>query len=524
MIRKLAAFLLVAMSAFGCRSVIEQPFVTESNDTIPMQYLITESRVGPVLKGTTIQRLKSIYGEGQVKQLLTSETQTADTTDNVQTYYVYDDENRLLFIARANDRNGNNQSIDQITVKDNRFRTQKNIGANSTIGDVAAAYDDLSVVQYDGSGLAVFLPSVDGYLGVKSWQVSGFDPNFVTDIPIDSIAPDTRPQFLTVNWASQETNILSPKFWRDMARKLLTWTFTELPSILVLIGVFVVMLRMLKFLVKKVQNVAVNKVTRNEDIDTQEATKRIATISGIIHGVGRILLWTIFLLIFLSKININIGPILASAGIVGLAVGFGAQELVRDFISGFFMLLEDQLRTGDMAIINGTTGVVEKIELRTVTLRDSSGVVHIFQNGKINSLSNMTKEWSAIIIEVGVSYESDIDRVMELMRNVGNEMAATEAFGSMMLGSADVLGVEELADSAVVIKTVIKTRPMQQWTVKREYQRRIKLAFDKEGIEIPYPHISIYTGEATKAMPVRIDKAEGKAADHDNDNSKNGKA
>ena len=220
------------------------------------------------------------------------------------------------------------------------------------------------------------------------------------------------------------------------------------------------------------------------------------------------MLWTIFLLILLSKININIGPILASAGIVGLAVGFGAQELVRDFISGFFILLEDQLRTGDYAIINGTTGLVERIELRTITLRDLSGVVHIFQNGKIDTLSNMTKEWSAIVLEIGVAYKENIDYVMEVMAEVGKEMRQESDFGKYMLDDVEVLGLDDFGDSSMSIKGTIKTKPMHQGRIKREYQRLRKIAFDTKGIEIPFPHLSLYTGEATKPMPIKMVKEE----------------
>jgi small conductance mechanosensitive channel len=138
----------------------------------------------------------------------------------------------------------------------------------------------------------------------------------------------------------------------------------------------------------------------------------VKTLVGILHGIGKVIIWTIVVMIMLPKFGVNIAPILTGAGIVGLAVGFGSQELVRDFISGFFMILENQIRTGDVAIINGTSGLVEKIELRTITLRDFSGVVHVFQNGKVNTLSNMTKEWSAIVFDVGVAYKEDPDRVM----------------------------------------------------------------------------------------------------------------
>src|SRR5690606_27520050 len=141
------------------------------------------------------------------------------------------------------------------------------------------------------------------------------------------------------------------------------------------------------------------------------AQKRVVTLTDILSGILVIVIWTMFIMILLTKIGINIAPILASAGIIGLAVGFGAQELVRDFISGFFMLLDDQIRVGDVAVINGTSGSVEKMELRTITLRDFSGVVHIFQNGKVNTLSNMTKGWSAMVFDIGVAHKEDVDNV-----------------------------------------------------------------------------------------------------------------
>ncbi|HYX07835.1 MAG TPA: mechanosensitive ion channel family protein, partial [Bacteroidales bacterium] len=196
------------------------------------------------------------------------------------------------------------------------------------------------------------------------------------------------------------------------------------------------------------------------------------------------------------------------AGILGLAVGFGAQELVRDFISGFFILLENQIRAGDVAIINGTGGLVEKIELRTTSLRDFSGTVHVFQNGKINSLSNMTKEWSAIVFDMGVAYKEDVDHVMKVMKEVGDEMKSSEEYGPNILEPIEIFGVDQFADSAVVIKARLKTKPIQQWTIGREYRRRLKIAFDREGIEIPFPHTTLYWGEEIKPLQVNMNKPE----------------
>ncbi len=250
------------------------------------------------------------------------------------------------------------------------------------------------------------------------------------------------------------------------------------------------LLRMMRSLLKRVKSLLVKRAERDAKVDTDEAEKRVNTMIGIAGGLLSIVGWSTILLIILSHLNINIGPILASAGVVGVAVGFGAQELVRDFISGFFILFDDQIRSGDIAVVDGTQGLVEKIELRTITLRDASGVVHIFQNGKINNLSNMTKEWSAIILNIGVSYNEDVDSVIEVMKQVGQEMRQSPEFGSFII-DVEVQGLDDFADSALVIRMSIKTRPMKQWVVKREYQRRLKIAFDKAGIEIPFPQVVV---------------------------------
>jgi small conductance mechanosensitive channel len=208
-------------------------------------------------------------------------------------------------------------------------------------------------------------------------------------------------------------------------------------------------------------------------------------------------------MIALKKFGVDIGPILASVGIIGVAVGFGAQELVRDFISGFFILLENQVRTGDVAVINGTGGLVEKIEMRTITLRDFSGTVHVFQNGKINTLSNMTREWSAMVFDIGVAYKENVDEVMDVMREVGEELQSDENFKKAFLEPIEIFGLDSFGDSAIVIKARIKTKPIQQWTVGREYRRRLKAAFDAKNIEIPFPHTTVYWGE--EISPLKLD-------------------
>jgi len=246
------------------------------------------------------------------------------------------------------------------------------------------------------------------------------------------------------------------------------------------------------------------KESRESDEPPSESSKRVETLIRLIRQAARIGIWLTVLLIILKEIGVDIRPILASAGILGLAIGFGAQNLVRDFISGFFFILENQVRVGDVAIINGTGGLVEQINFRTIVLRDLAGVVHVFPNGTVNTLSNMTNDWSAYVFEIGVAYKENTDKVVEVMKKVGAELKKDPLNGVLMLDEPEIFGVEKFADSAVNIKGRIKTKPIKQWQVGREYLRRIKLAFDDAGIEIPFPHRTLYFGEASKPFDVEI--------------------
>ena len=208
-------------------------------------------------------------------------------------------------------------------------------------------------------------------------------------------------------------------------------------------------------------------------------------------------------LMLLRELNVDIMPILTGAGILGLAVGFGAQTLVKDLIAGFFLILENQIRVGDVASINGTGGFVEAVNLRTVLLRDLEGVVHVFPNGSIETLSNLTKDFSYYVIDVGVAYKEDTDAVTDVLSEVGAELAADPDYRLSVLEPLEVLGVDAFEDSQVTIKIRIKTVPLKQWAVGRELRRRIKTAFDAKQIEIPFPHVSVYFGEASKPFPFR---------------------
>ncbi len=299
-------------------------------------------------------------------------------------------------------------------------------------------------------------------------------------------------------------------FWSQFANGLSNWLIKDLPGILILIVLLIVMLRVSSGLISRLKSVLSKRMAHNGEEPDLEVEKRVNTLMGILRKTVSVIIWSIFIMIILKKINIDIAPILAGAGIIGLAVGFGAQELVKDLITGFFILLEDQIRTGDVAVINGTSGTVEKLELRTITLRDAGGVVHVFQNGKINTVSNMTKDWSAILFNIGVAYKENISQVMQLMQEVGDGMFAEEEYKVKMLDSIEVSGLNSFDDSALVIRGRIRTKPGQQWGIGREYRKRLKETFDVHNIEIPFPHQTIYWGEEIQPLKLSIEGKEKK--------------
>jgi moderate conductance mechanosensitive channel len=265
-------------------------------------------------------------------------------------------------------------------------------------------------------------------------------------------------------------------------------------------------LRIIYLLLHRMEKVLISTKEPTETVPGS-TKKRVATLSGILRTIARFAIWGVVLIICLDQVGVNITPIIAGAGIAGLAFGFGAQNLVRDVISGFFMILEDQVHVGDVAIINGTGGLVEAITFRTIVLRDLSAVVHVFPNGTISTLSNMTKEWSAFVINVGVAYKEDTDRVVEVMRQVAEELRQDPVHQESILQPIEIFGVDNFGESEVTIKARIRTKPIKQWSVGREYRRRLKKAFDAQGIEIPFPHRSLYVGEATKPLEILMKQA-----------------
>jgi small conductance mechanosensitive channel len=230
---------------------------------------------------------------------------------------------------------------------------------------------------------------------------------------------------------------------------------------------------------------------RSPDLET---AKRADTLCAILRGVALVVLLAVCGMVVITQLGVNLGPLLAAVGIGGLAIGFGAQNLVRDVISGFFILLEDQVRVGDVVQLDGQGGLVEAVTLRHIRLRDLAGTVHYFPNGSIGRVANMTKEFSYYVIDMGIAYREDADRVMEVMRRVADEMRGEEPWSLDILEPLEVLGVDKFADSAMVIRARIKTRPIRQWAAGREFNRRIKKAFDEARIEIPFPHRTLFWG------------------------------
>jgi moderate conductance mechanosensitive channel len=276
--------------------------------------------------------------------------------------------------------------------------------------------------------------------------------------------------------------------WSQLLQKAIEWVVTSGLRIVLIVILTLVALRVTRFVSSRLFGFSV-KAT---DV---EFKKRMDTLSSITHHILLVAILFLAAIIILGELGVEIGPVIAAAGIVGVAIGFGAQSLVQDVISGFFMLLEDQIRVGDVIQVGDQGGVVEKITLRTVILRDLSGNVHFIRNGQIQVVTNMTKEYGRYVFDIGVAYKEDVDHVIEVVKRVDGELRGNPDFKDDILEPIEILGLDKFADSAVIIKARIKTKPIKQWAVGREFNRLLKRRFDEEGIEIPFPHVTLYIGQ-----------------------------
>ena len=244
-------------------------------------------------------------------------------------------------------------------------------------------------------------------------------------------------------------------------------------------------------LVRFIANRIVKAVDDGNDSHLSLREKRGQTVAQLLRSVGRVVIVLVATLLSLD-IFFDIGPLLAGAGILGLAISFGAQSLVKDIISGFFILLENQFAVGDVIETAGKSGTVERMTLRVVMLRDLRGVLHIIPNGQMTVVSNQTRGWARAVVEVGVGYDVDVDRALEVFRDEGAAFHKDPIWEHRLDGAPEVLGIESLSDSAVMIRTVLRTLPGEQWAAAREFRRRLKARLDREGIEIPYPQRTVH--------------------------------
>ncbi len=258
-----------------------------------------------------------------------------------------------------------------------------------------------------------------------------------------------------------------------------------------------------------VPRVVVRTLTRRPGETEDEAKKRSITLSRVLVGAVQVFIFLIAIFMILSELGIDIAPILAGAGVVGIAIGFGAQSLVKDIVAGLFIILENQYRVGDWVKIADVEGLVEDVNLRRTVLRDFSGAVHTVPNGEIRVASNLTKEWSRVNMNVSVAYGEDLDHVISVINRVGRELADDPEWAPSILSPPQALGVDKLGDSGIEIKILGDTRPMRPWAIMRELRLRLKKAFDKEGIEIPWPHTKVYFGNSPYAKDSQ-DSAGGK--------------
>ena len=273
-------------------------------------------------------------------------------------------------------------------------------------------------------------------------------------------------------------------------REALQWNTILRIAIVVVFAL--VVYRLIKILIDRLLQ---REIDEEDPLVRRLREQRAQTLASLLGSVALVAIIIVVALTILDILLDNIGPILASFGILGLAFSFGAQSLVKDVITGTFMLMEGQFGIGDVIRVGDVAGAVERITLRTTILRDLEGVVHIIPNGEIKRVSNLTKAWSRAVLNIGVAYKEDVDHVMDVLRDLLAEFYADAEWRALLLEEPQVPGVDAFGDSAVIIRVMAKTLPLKQWDVARELRRRIKNRFDQEGIEIPFPHMTMYWGD-----------------------------
>ncbi len=276
-------------------------------------------------------------------------------------------------------------------------------------------------------------------------------------------------------------------------RNLYFWFLDHAPNIIFILVAMIVLYMLVQLMGGRLTKLIADRGVRGSP---EERHGRARTLVTAFQQAGSVLILVGGSLMVLDEVGIPIAPLLGGAAVLGLAVAFGAQNLIKDFFQGFMILLENQYKLNDVIQIGDHSGVVERITLRTTILRGLDGTLHFIPNGQIEAVSNMTHGWSRALFDLGVGYGEDVDRVIEVIRDECSKLRDDPQFGMVILEDMEMLGVDDFADSAVMIKFFIKTIPLKQWSIRRELMRRLKHRFDKEGIEIPFPHRTLYLRSA----------------------------
>lgn len=267
-------------------------------------------------------------------------------------------------------------------------------------------------------------------------------------------------------------------------RDWVSGAFAPAISIIAIVLISFLILRLMRSIVRR----TISRLIERGDQPTREVTLKANTLTYVIESAGRLIVIVVAGMMVLSNLGFNIAPLIASAGVAGIAIGLGAQSLIKDFINGFFILLEDQFSIGDVISVNDNSGLVEQLNLRRTGLRTLDGAFIIIPNGDIRTVTNKTKGWSRAMIDVDVSYDDDVDYAMAVLRDLLDDFQEDPEFGPVITAPAEITGVEALGPYQVTIRVLVKTLPAEQWRVQRELRRRIKRAFERAGITMPYPH------------------------------------
>lgn len=271
-------------------------------------------------------------------------------------------------------------------------------------------------------------------------------------------------------------------------------------QVLIIVAVTWILLWLVKKAVRKLINARIPQIREESE---EQLSSRSETLASVVNRVISFITWFIAFMMILTVFGINVAPIIAAIGLAGLAVGFAAQNIIRDYFHGFFIIMEDWFRVGEVATCSGQTGVVESMGLRLTVLRDLNGTMHVIPNSKIDQTSNMAREWARINLDISVGYNENLDKVFQVVNDVCMKFKEDSEWSEHMLTTPEVVRVNNLGDSGIEIKVMGDTKPMQQWALMGELRKRIKERFDEEGIEIPWPHTKVYFGNTLERKEVK---------------------